>query len=64
MNGHADASTQTKPSRRRSIKKKIAQAKHSMRPENVVWGIKQAAMSVPAVMLGTLLNILDGVSCE
>lgn len=63
-NGRADASTQTKMSRRRSIKKSLARAKHNLRPENLVWGVKEAVGSVPAVLLGTLLNILDGVSCE
>lgn len=64
VNGRADASTQTKMSRRRSIKKSLARAKHNLRPENLVWGVKEAVGSVPAVLLGTLLNILDGVSCE
>ncbi|EIM84807.1 uncharacterized protein STEHIDRAFT_60168 [Stereum hirsutum FP-91666 SS1] len=61
-NGRADASTQTKMSRRRSIKKSLARARHNLRPENLVWGVKEAVGSVPAVLLGTLLNILDGVS--
>ena len=31
---------------------------------NVPLYLKQAVNSVPAVLLGCLLNILDGVSCE
>lgn len=41
----------------------IAKAKHILSPQNVEDTLKTAVKSLPAVLLGSLLNILDGISC-
>lgn len=42
----------------------VSSVKRMFSPQNVEDAAKTAVKSLPAVLLGSLLNILDGVSCE
>ena len=49
----------------KSIPSRIARhAKEAMSKENMGYFVVTSLKSIPAVLLGTLLNVLDGVSCE
>lgn len=43
--------------------KTISRARTILSPQNVEDTLKTAVKSIPAVLLGSLLNILDGISC-
>lgn len=63
LNGHAHP--ESGPKSRRGILKTIASHIHrAVKAQNIEHSLLTAVNSLPAVLLGCLLNILDGVSCE